>query len=145
MIRQSIVRGIAGVQKRRAKSACDATAMLRFFRARGALRGGATAGCVLFPASVLCFPAVDPLHRQSTRAHARTHTGATLSVWITQPPLSLSRRTCPQTSIFRIFDVPSVPLSLAAPSPPLPVAFFAPPCLPRPRARFGMASHRRNR
>lgn len=70
MIRQSIVRGIAGAQKRRAKSACDATAMLRFFRARC----GATTGCALFPASVLCFPAVDPLHRQiHTCKHDRTH------------------------------------------------------------------------
>ena len=90
MIRQSIVRGIVGVQKRRAKSACDATAMLRFFRARrgavrcgavrcgavrcGAVRCGATTGCALFPASVLCFPAVDPLHRQSTHVHAHIQT-----------------------------------------------------------------------
>lgn len=74
MIRQSIVRGIVGVQKRRAKSACDATAMLRFFGARrGAERSGATTGCALFPASVLCFPAVDPLHRQSTHVCTRTH------------------------------------------------------------------------
>lgn len=74
MIRQSIVRGIVGVQKRRAKSACDATAMLRFFRARRGVRSGATTGCALFPASVLCFPAVDPLHCRHTRIHVYTHT-----------------------------------------------------------------------
>ena len=40
----------------------------------GAVRCGATTGCALFPASVLCFPAVDPLHRQSTHVHAHIQT-----------------------------------------------------------------------
>lgn len=117
MIRQSIVRGIVGVQKRRAKSACDATAMLRFFRARCGVRSGATTGCALFPASVLCFPAVDPLHCRHTRIHVYTFTYAYFPSPCRSPSSpSLSRRTCPQTNIFRIFVV-SLPLSLSPPPP----------------------------
>jgi len=136
MIRQSIVRGIAGAQKRRAKSACDATAMLRFFRARARRDGG---GVYYFQHRFCAFrpsthSTADP------RARARAHTGTALfCMWIIRRPLSLSRRTCPQTSIFRIF-----PLSLARLIPassPLPVAFFASPRC----GRSGMASHRRNR
>lgn len=123
MIRQSIVRGIVGVQKRRAKSACDATAMLRFFRARRDVRSGATTGCALFPASVLCFPAVDPLHCRHTRIHVYIYICAYSPSPCRLPSSpSLSRRTCPQTSIFRIFVV-SFSLS------PLSVSLFFPPFL----------------
>lgn len=122
MIRQSIVRGIVGAQKRRAKSACDATAMLRFFRAqRGAARHGAerstergATGCVHYFQHRFC--AFRPL-THSTANHY-THSSLFppfgsadgspslfLSLTLLSLSLFLSRRTRPQTSIFRIFDV----------------------------------------
>lgn len=70
MIRQSIVRGIVGVQKRRAKSACDATAMLRFFRTR---RGAARRRGVHYFQHRFC--AFRPLtHSTVNRAHVHIYT-----------------------------------------------------------------------
>jgi hypothetical protein len=108
---------------------CDFSA-----RARGATAGVCIISSIGFVLSGRR-PTPPPIH-----ARARAHTGTALfCMWIIRRPLSLSRRTCPQTSIFRIF-----PLSLARLIPassPLPVAFFASPRC----GRSGMASHRRNR
>lgn len=76
MIRQSIVRGNrrrVQKKKRRAKSACDATAMLRFFRAR---LGATTGWCVHYFQHRFC--AFRPLTHSTVNPpihiHIHTHT-----------------------------------------------------------------------